>query len=40
MEKIISEWIHCPVCKNKTRLQIRADTELINSATNSLGYNR
>ncbi len=28
MEKIISEWIFCPVCGNKTRLQIRADTEL------------
>ena len=21
-------WIYCPVCKNKTRLQIREDTEL------------
>ena len=30
MEKIISEWIFCPVCGNKTRLQIRADTELKN----------
>lgn len=30
MEKIISEWIFCPVCRNKTRLQIRADTELKN----------
>ena len=30
MEKIISEWIRCPVCGNKTRLQIRADTELKN----------
>lgn len=28
MEK--SKWIHCPVCGNKTRLQIRADTELKN----------
>ena len=25
-----SEWIYCPVCKNKTRLKIRADTELKN----------
>lgn len=25
-----AEWIRCPVCGNKTRLQIRADTELIN----------
>ncbi len=24
------EWIRCPVCGNKTRLQIRADTELKN----------
>ncbi len=24
----ITEWIHCPVCENKTRLKIRADTEL------------
>lgn len=21
-------WIYCPVCKNKTRLRIREDTEL------------
>lgn len=28
MEKV--EWIRCPVCGNKTRLQIRADTELKN----------
>ncbi|MXP76565.1 conjugal transfer protein [Lachnospiraceae bacterium WCA-9-b2] len=26
----ITEWIHCPVCENKTRLKIRADTELKN----------
>lgn len=30
MTKIISEWIRCPVCGNKTRLQIRANTELKN----------
>lgn len=30
MAKIISEWIRCPVYGNKTRLQIRADTELKN----------
>ena len=24
------EWLHCPVCGSKTRLQIRADTELKN----------
>lgn len=23
-------WIYCPVCKNKTRLQVREDTELKN----------
>lgn len=28
MEK--TEWIRCPVCGNKTRLQIREDTELKN----------
>ena len=30
VEKIISEWVRCPICGNKTRLQIRADTELKN----------
>lgn len=25
-----SEWVRCPVCGNKTRLQIREDTELKN----------
>ena len=30
MANMISEWIHLPVCGNKTRLQIRADTELKN----------
>lgn len=29
MNKII-EWILCSICRNKTRLQIRADTELKN----------
>lgn len=24
------EWVRCPVCGNKTRLQIREDTELKN----------
>ncbi len=28
MEK--TEWIRCPVCGNKSRLQIREDTELKN----------
>lgn len=23
-------WIYCPICNNKTRLQIREDTELKN----------
>lgn len=26
----ITEWIRCPVCGNKTRLQIQEDTELKN----------
>ena len=26
----MAEWVHCPVCGNKTRLQIREDTELKN----------
>lgn len=25
-----SEWLRCPVCGNKTRLQIREDTKLKN----------
>ena len=25
-----AKWICCPVCRNKTRLQIRQDTELKN----------
>ena len=25
-----TEWIYCPVCGSKTRLQIRLDTELKN----------
>lgn len=24
------QWLLCPVCKNKTRLQVREDTELKN----------
>ncbi len=28
MANVISEWVRCFVCGNKTRLQIRADTEL------------
>ncbi|HEL2377076.1 cysteine-rich KTR domain-containing protein [Streptococcus suis] len=24
------QWLFCPVCKNKTRLQVRKDTELKN----------
>ena len=27
---VSSEWVSCPVCGNKTRLQIRKDTELKN----------
>ncbi|NBI58473.1 hypothetical protein D3Z53_10445 [Lachnospiraceae bacterium] len=26
----LSKWLHCPTCSNKTRLQIRKDTELKN----------
>ena len=26
----VLQWIRCPVCRNKTRLQIQADTELKN----------
>ena len=25
-----TEWVTCPICKNKTRVKIREDTELIN----------
>jgi len=25
-----TEWVHCPVCGNKTRNQIREDTVLLN----------
>lgn len=25
-----NEWVRCPICQNKTRLQIREDTELKN----------
>lgn len=24
------QWLLCPICRNKTRLKIREDTELIN----------
>ncbi len=27
---ILTEWIRCPVCGNKTRNKVRADTELKN----------
>ncbi|OUQ51549.1 hypothetical protein B5E62_04520 [Lachnoclostridium sp. An118] len=27
---MISEWVYCPICGNKTRLKIRGDTELKN----------
>ncbi|MFQ7753784.1 MAG: cysteine-rich KTR domain-containing protein [Acutalibacteraceae bacterium] len=30
MPPTISEWIRCPICGSKTRLQIRKDTELKN----------
>jgi len=25
-----TKWVDCPVCKNKTRVKVREDTELIN----------
>lgn len=25
-----SEWVRCPICKNKTRTKLREDTELRN----------
>lgn len=30
LSKEKTEWVRCPVCGNKTRLQIRKDTELKN----------
>ncbi len=30
MEKTISEWVYCPVCKSKTRDRTRDDTVLKN----------
>lgn len=43
---INGNWIRCPVCGNKTRLQIRQDTELKNfplycpkSESHSVNYN-
>ncbi|MGN0150379.1 MAG: cysteine-rich KTR domain-containing protein [Clostridia bacterium] len=30
MEKTVSEWVRCPVCKSKTRDRIKADTVLKN----------
>lgn len=27
---MILKWVRCPICENKTRLQIREDTELKN----------
>ncbi len=26
----ITDWVHCPLCGSKTRLQLRIDTELKN----------
>lgn len=26
----ITDWVNCPLCGNKTRLQLRTDTELKN----------
>ena len=30
MKKVMSEWIYCPVCGNKTRDRLRKDTVLKN----------
>ena len=30
MIKSESYWLHCPTCRNKTRVKIRIDTELKN----------
>lgn len=27
---IMTDWVHCPICGNKTRLQLRVDKELKN----------
>ncbi|MGG5371695.1 cysteine-rich KTR domain-containing protein [Enterococcus sp. AZ196] len=27
---MIYQWVRCPVCNNKTRIQVRADTEMKN----------
>ncbi|MDE5777734.1 MAG: cysteine-rich KTR domain-containing protein [Lachnospiraceae bacterium] len=29
-QDVITDWVHCHVCGNKTRLQLQADTELKN----------
>ena len=26
----MAEWVICPICKSKTRIKVREDTELIN----------
>lgn len=30
VREIEVQWVHCPICKNKTRVKIRFDTELKN----------
>ncbi len=25
-----TEWVYCPICKNKTRIKLREDTEMKN----------
>lgn len=37
MQPIEMEWIICPICKNKTRLKIREDTEPITYELNTHG---
>jgi len=30
MKMIITEWLLCPICRSKTRIKLREDTELKN----------
>lgn len=40
MTNVIAEWVHCPVCGNKTRLQIRKNTELKNNNNRGQTFNK
>lgn len=28
--KMLTKWIHCPICDKKTRIMVRKDTEVVN----------